>query len=84
MWYTLKDFHPISLASQVCTMFYCSRYDVPQLFLPIILGLNLLLFKKKKEKYESFWKVYAHVEPIQINCKCGNHSQECYKEFSSN
>jgi len=41
--------------------------DVSQLFLPILLGLNLLLFKKKKEMYESFWKVYAHVEPIQIN-----------------
>ncbi len=27
---------------------------------------------------DTFWKVYAHVEPIQINCKCGNHSQECY------
>jgi len=22
---------------------------------------------------DTFWEVYVHVEPIQINCKCGDH-----------
>ncbi len=46
------------------------------------MGLCYAIMALTKKKYlafssylDTFWKVYVHVEPIQINCKCNNHNK---------